>query len=72
MTYNRKNYVVEVHFASGDVLHKDYGPEQGCAFRAVERLAVHLRQGITKFDALRIWHNGKCIMDRQAHVIMEL
>jgi hypothetical protein len=53
--YKPKHYVVEVHIGV-DVLHKDYGKDELCALRAVERLLSKLsHQGIHE---VRVWHDG--------------
>lgn len=68
MKHNPKNYVVEVHFNT-DVFSRDYGPEQGCAMRALERMRIELRSRQAQFRELRLWHSGKCIMSMAAHDI---
>ncbi len=67
--YNPKNYTVEVHMVT-DVFSRDYGPEQGCAMRALERLAIQYRSGEIKFTELRLWTAGKCIMTKHASTLV--
>ena len=52
--YDPNHYVVEIHLGM-DVLSNDYGNDQGCADRAIERLKTR------QFDELRIWHMGRCV-----------
>lgn len=64
MRYKTQNYVVEVHIGGTDVFSKDYGPEQGCAMRALERLKQACERGEAKMDEIRLWHAGRCIMSK--------
>jgi hypothetical protein len=62
--YNPAHYVVEVHMGF-DVLHKDYGPDAVCAFRAIDRLMPRLNYdgGIAE---IRLWHKGQMTAKREA------
>ncbi len=53
--YKPANWIVEVHIGI-DALHKDYGKDQGCAARAVERLLPTLSE--TGICEIRVWHDG--------------
>jgi len=54
--YNPQHYVLEIHFDK-DVFHYDYGPDQGCAMRAVARMIDHLAYDTVK--ELRVWYHGQ-------------
>lgn len=52
--YNPDHYIVEVHIGI-DVLHRDYGSEEGPARRAYNRLKRF------NFDDVRVWHDKHTI-----------
>lgn len=62
--YNHENFIVEIHMGK-DVFHKDYGREESCALRAIERLVFRLNyeKGITE---IRLWHAGSIISKYEA------
>lgn len=63
MRYNPRSYVVELHFEGlTDVFSHDYGPDHGCAARAVERIK-QVRPWPTGLIVIRVWHAGRLVQE---------